>query len=385
MAELIFQIDDSGKLVKLSARPYEREVNLQELLANYPELMPSDIGGVEPRRWLLLSREIAVPDADDSAGRWSLDHLFLDQDAIPTLVEVKRRADGRIRREVVGQMMDYAANAVSYWPLELLMQAFERTHKDADAKLMEFVGHDGGEEVITAFWQQVKTNLQAGRIRMVFLADELPTELRRIIEFMNEQMDPAEVIGVELRQFTGESGRTIIPKLIGQTAAAQQRKSPGGRVQKEWDAESFRDALVQAIGTESLVLIDDLQQWAETRFSYVFWGRGSLSGFFSPIDELQGGRSSKDGYNFQVFALTTNGVVEVMYTWLKNKPPFDDVGRREELHTKLVAIPGIELPADNLTGKPKFPAEVLFDESTRAKFKAVIEWAHDLAAQEAAK
>jgi hypothetical protein len=28
--------------------------------------------------------------ASERAGRWSLDHLFLDQDAIPTLVEVKR-------------------------------------------------------------------------------------------------------------------------------------------------------------------------------------------------------------------------------------------------------------------------------------------------------
>ncbi len=30
----------------------------------------------------------AVPDHGDGGGRWSADHLFLDQDAIPTLVEV---------------------------------------------------------------------------------------------------------------------------------------------------------------------------------------------------------------------------------------------------------------------------------------------------------
>jgi hypothetical protein len=33
-----------------------------------------------------------------------------DQNAVPTLVEVKRSSDTRIRREVVGQMLDYAAN-----------------------------------------------------------------------------------------------------------------------------------------------------------------------------------------------------------------------------------------------------------------------------------
>ena len=50
------------------------------------------------------------------AGRWTI--CFLDQDGIPTLVEVKRASDTRIRREVVGQMFDYAANALLHWPLE---------------------------------------------------------------------------------------------------------------------------------------------------------------------------------------------------------------------------------------------------------------------------
>jgi hypothetical protein len=60
-----------------------------------------------------------------SGNRWSVDHLFLDQDAIPTIVEVKRSSDTRIRREVVGQMLDYAANAVVYWAVEAIRAEFE--------------------------------------------------------------------------------------------------------------------------------------------------------------------------------------------------------------------------------------------------------------------
>jgi hypothetical protein len=58
-----------------------------------------------PRRWLLVSREVGVPLQEEGAGQMSLDHLFLDQGAVPTLVEVKRGSDTRIRREVVGQML----------------------------------------------------------------------------------------------------------------------------------------------------------------------------------------------------------------------------------------------------------------------------------------
>ncbi|HJN38727.1 MAG TPA: galactonate dehydratase, partial [Chloroflexota bacterium] len=92
------------------------EDRLQELLARYPDVLAGNqMSRAAPRRWVLVAREVAVPDAAESAGRWSLDHLFLDQDGIPTLVEVKRSVDTRIRREVVGQMLDYAANAAVYW------------------------------------------------------------------------------------------------------------------------------------------------------------------------------------------------------------------------------------------------------------------------------
>ena len=39
-----------------------------------------------------------------------------DQDGIPTLVEVKRGSNAQVRREVVGQLLDYAACELSYRP-----------------------------------------------------------------------------------------------------------------------------------------------------------------------------------------------------------------------------------------------------------------------------
>src|ERR1035437_9301651 len=98
----------------MTEAPFAKEDFLQELVEKYPDLLAGDqMDSTESRRWLLVARELGVPDDEGAADRWSLDHLFLDQDGIPTLVEVKRSSDTRIRREVVGQMLDYAANAVS--------------------------------------------------------------------------------------------------------------------------------------------------------------------------------------------------------------------------------------------------------------------------------
>ena len=41
-------------------------------------------------------------------------------------MEVKRSSDTRIRREVVGQLIEYAANAVVYWPVDTLRVTFDR-------------------------------------------------------------------------------------------------------------------------------------------------------------------------------------------------------------------------------------------------------------------
>jgi hypothetical protein len=111
VAGRVYLLKEDSKLLAMDEAPYDSESLLQKLLADHPDLLAGDqIDAEEPRRWLLVTREIAVPGEQDGAGRWSLDHLFLDQDAIPTLVEVKRSSDTRIRREVVSQMLDYRAN-----------------------------------------------------------------------------------------------------------------------------------------------------------------------------------------------------------------------------------------------------------------------------------
>ncbi|MRR36948.1 hypothetical protein EG829_20255, partial [bacterium] len=156
----LFLVDQSGKLTALSQTEYDSEALLQKLLADYPDLLGGDqMGSGAPRRWLFVTREAPVPDREGSAGRWFLDHLFLDQDAVLTLVEVKRASDSRIRREVVGQMLDYAANTLRYWPLETIQGFLTTADQTADQRLMQAFG----EELDAQFyWQQLRENMSEG-------------------------------------------------------------------------------------------------------------------------------------------------------------------------------------------------------------------------------
>ncbi|MGV9387160.1 hypothetical protein ACWDRB_66085 [Nonomuraea sp. NPDC003707] len=226
----MFHIDESGRLLAMHVTPYEAEDVLQGLLATHPDLLGGgQMTPGDPRRWLLIRREAGVPDRDGGGGRWSLDHLFVDQDGIPTLVEVKRASDSRIRREVIGQMLDYAANGVLYWPVHNLQALFEQTQHDSGRDPHEMVVQLCGDDTVTveAFFAKVGDNLRAGKIRMVFVADAVPDDLRRIVEFLNEQMNPAEVLAVEVKQYVTEDHgwRTLAPVVYGRTAAASAKSS----------------------------------------------------------------------------------------------------------------------------------------------------------------
>ena len=232
-------------LVELREQPYDSEDLLQALLSKHPSLLAGDQIDGPPRQWLLVKRETGVPSHVGGGSRWSLDHLFIDQDAVPTLVEVKRSDDTRIRREVVGQILDYAANGVVYWPVERLRADFtDRCEKEGEDPANVFRDSLGEDLDPEEFWQSVEENLRSGKIRLVFIADAIPAELRRIIEFLNEQMNPAEVIGIELRQYVGDGDlKTLVPRVVGQTEQARAHKVSRSRAYVDADWDYYRQSL----------------------------------------------------------------------------------------------------------------------------------------------
>ena len=212
-------------------RPYEAEAVLQALLADHPEILAGGQQGHDGEGWVLVKREAGVADSEQAGDRWSLDHLFLDGAGVPTLVEVKRSSDTRARREVVAQMLDYAANATAFWRVDSLQAWFEaeceRHGTDSPAALEAAFGITDPP----SYWERVQTNLAADRIRLVFVADEIAPELRSIVEFLNRQLSETEVLAIEVKQYVDAEGerQTIVPRVVGQTEAARAAKGSRSR------------------------------------------------------------------------------------------------------------------------------------------------------------
>ena len=303
---------DGKEAFELAASRYEKEADFQTLLARHPALLDGhQFDPVTPRRWLLIGQEVPVPDA--GSDRWSLDHLFVDQDGIATLVEVKRKSDTRLRREVVGQMLDYAANGSLRWTSSSLKDAFAVQcaieEVDPDAKLAQFVG-DTEREV--SFWATIESNLRAGRMRLLFVADEIPEELLRIVEFMNERMSPTEVLALELRYFSGQGYSTHVPRLLGRTVSSVAQKeiagSTGG-VRRSWTRDEFLEDARSRLDDVDLDGVMKFLDECANSFE-IAWGTGSKRGSFTPRRRDVSARGPITVYS--------DGKLDIKASWLRD-------------------------------------------------------------------
>lgn len=366
MSGVIYLVQDDQRLLEMVETPYASESLLQGLVADYPHLLAGDqIDASAPRRWLLVSREVGLAADENGANRWAVDHVFLDQDGIPTIVEVKRSTDSRIRREVVGQMLEYAAHAVVHWSADSLRAQFEAAcaaqGSEPEQVLGDFLGPDTNADT---FWANVKTNLQAGRVRLLFVADKIPPELQRIVEFLSAQMDPAEVLAIEIQQFVGQGIRALVPRVVGHRPG---RHSTGTQQSRQWDAASFTAALATSRGSQEVVVFRRILDWVRERGLHLWWGKGVTQGSCYPMLDYQG-----DSY--WTFAVWTGGSVSIQFGMLQAKPPFDDEAKRRELLDRLNRIPGVNISEERLAKYPSFPLRVLTDSAALDQFLAAFDW-----------
>lgn len=360
MTERIFRLDGTNRLTEMSRAPFASEDLFQSILADHPAIL-SVSGGVTP---LLIRREQPVVDSADGGGRWSLDHLYVDTNGVPILVEVKRATDTRARREVVAQMLDYAANGIAYWSLSEMISAFAATctvrGQNADEVLRSFISSDTEPE---DFWKAVEANLRAGRVRLLFVADDIPRELRRIVEFLNEQMRPAEVLAVQVEHYEAADGtRTLVPKVIGATERATAAKSVGEplglKTIDDWVAR-----LESVHGEAAARGAQRAADWFRTKGCEV---TPTVSG--DAIAVKVPGDDGRPAWPFFI-RHSSGGRVELALGYLKNRTAFASDDSRKAALERLRSLTGISLRStDSLTGYPSFPASNLLSEDAWTGF-----------------
>jgi hypothetical protein len=352
---------NNGEITELHETLFDNEDFFQSLIERFPNILAGEqINPDSPRKWILICREMGVPSDDESGDKWSLDHLFSDQDAVPTFVELKRSTDTRIRREVVAQMLDYAANGTEYWTMDKIRLSFEKS-----GGTLADIGVMPDDE--DAYWRIFEENLRTGKIRLLFVADSIPMELRRIIEFLNEQMKNTEVLAVEIKQYTSDGAiSTLVPRVVGQTSKAMDVKQPKGQKVKWTEKMFFEEA--ERISPESAAICRkmlDIINKHNPRYFYSETVAGSKFGGGILVWH-------NDLALFNLYVYKNAVMVEIPFQYMKSSP-FATESKRKEILAKLNSIPGMNIEPERYDKRPNRDVLLLRDSAVFDAFMKVFE------------
>jgi hypothetical protein len=353
MPKSAFLMPQSGQAERLSLTSFGNEDELRSLVEQIPELLDECLS--EPvGRWLVVRREMGIPDATAAPDRWAVDLFLLDPRGMPTFVEVKRARDPRARREVIAQMLEYAANGASYLNVTAMRKALQDRADGSSDFRTNF--NEVTDENSEGYWQSVEANLTAGHVRLVFVADRIPSELRRLVEFLNEKMPDLQVLALEVHQFKIGDRRVVIGEAIGNTMRSQDTK--------------VRQRGTQPVPTDLGDLLERLEFSDPTL-------REKLETLFASV-EIDATTLKLAPSQFTYGVQSTNGRIQIVGVsrktiWLaldslRRAPAFADDQVRRKLLQSLEGIMGRSSSTQNLSGYPSFDLALLSDDDRRTKF-----------------
>lgn len=282
------------------------EVTLQELIVDHPELIPCDeINPSDPPRFLVVRSEAGV-----TAG--SMDILLVDHKGIPTVVETKLIDNREIRRSVLAQGVEYLAHLKTEWTAQRMMdegRAFWNERKgNLDSQALDRLGFGLDND----FLERIDSNIGSNRMRLIIASDEIPPELKQIIEFLNDASE-FDIYGIEIQLFSGKdhNRKILAPRLVGLTETARERK--GSSVGSRWTYDRFVEELQRESSSEAVLFADELIRFGEqVSGRAVEWGNGKGRGSFTA-------RLLVGSNRFSLFSVYTTGELSINFGWSYQK------------------------------------------------------------------
>ena len=332
----LFHISNTNQIEVIDQASYRDEsaggfgeVTLQELIADHPELIPGDdINPSDPPRFLVIRSEAGV-----TAG--SMDILLIDHKGIPTVVETKLIDNREIRRSVLAQGVEYLAHLKTEWSAQRMIdegRAYWSDRKGSlDSQAMDRLGFalDGD------FLERIDSNIGSNRMRLIIASDEIPPELKQIIEFLNDASD-FDIYGIEVQLFSGKDGnrKILAPRLVGLTEAARERK--GSSAGSRWTYERFIEELQRETSSEAVAFADELLRFGEQVSGRpVEWGNGKGRGSFTA-------RLLAGGDRFSLFSVYTIGELSINFGWSYQKYPDLGIDVSEKYRARIKKDLGID-------------------------------------------
>ncbi len=189
---------------------------VQELIKDHPDILP--INQLEP----IFTPAVSI-GREVSTRVGYIDNLFISPSGYITIVETKLWRNLEARREVVGQIIDYAQelSGWDYAQLDRSVREYSTKCLHKPQGLFELVQAQAGEALDeTDFVDSVSANLSAGRFLLLIVGDGVREGIEAMSRFLNDKTGLHFTLGlVELQAFKvpSTSQRLILPQVVTHT------------------------------------------------------------------------------------------------------------------------------------------------------------------------
>jgi hypothetical protein len=191
---------------------------IQKLIHTNPDVLPiSEIDtGFTPA--IAIGREVAT-----RVGY--IDNLFISPDGYLTIVETKLWRNPEARREVVGQILDYAKE-LNKWTFDDLDNAVKQYNQlynnNADGLLATVRQHTELDEADERFFiDNISKNLKRGRFLLLIVGDGIRESVEDMVEYLTQTPQLYFTLAlVELQVFkldATDNSMIVIPQLVTRT------------------------------------------------------------------------------------------------------------------------------------------------------------------------
>ena len=197
--------------IQMLSKDFQEEW-LQDILAKEPSILPTASIDSVYAPLLCIGREVAVTSG-------SIDNLYISPKGYIVIVETKLWRNPEARREVVGQIIDYAKD-LKEWDYEQLNNAYKKINNCNTGIFEAMVSHNlQAEDNEAAFIDMTEKNMKQSRFLLMIVGDGIREGVEKMAEFLNETPNMQYRLALcELEVYDlGNGERLVIPQLTTKT------------------------------------------------------------------------------------------------------------------------------------------------------------------------
>jgi len=276
---------------------------IQQLIHKQPNILPIDEIESNFAPLIPIGREIST-----SVG--FIDNLYISPQGYLTIVETKLWRNPEARREVVGQILDYAKE-LSKWTYDDLDTAVKTYNKhfnsNSDGLLATIRRFEPGDENDEQYFiDSISRNLDRGRFLLLIVGDGIRESVEDMVEYLNQTPQlffTLSLIELQVYKFSKEKDHYIvIPQIIMRTKEItraiikfESSKPESLRVNINTDlsllagdnvknvskrftitAEDYFEQLLHNTDNDQVEFVKQIIEDSEKRGYNIDWGQGSF-------------------------------------------------------------------------------------------------------------